>query len=125
MSNKVYKFIDSKLKATILYKDENKWKPCGEGITSPYAICTNCGDGFHETTLDVGKLMFGLNFAQSHYPDDDWPLLKVELKGEISSEDEHVLSPVTIIYNNCEVLSYDGDTLRLKSSSNENTIDID
>lgn len=126
MSNKVYKFIDNKLKANIFYKDGNKWKTCGEGKISPYAICVDYYDyGFYKFTLDIDELMFGLNFVQSHYLDDDWPLLKVELKGGISSEDGHVLSLVTIIYNNCEVLSYDGDTSRLKLSSNESTIDID
>ena len=126
MGNKVYKFIDNKLKAIIFYKDGNKWKTCGEGMTSFYAICTNCCDReFPEVTLDIDELAFNLNFVQSHYFDDDWSPLKIELKGGVSSEGGHVLSLVTIIYNNCEVLFYDGDTLRLKSSSNENTINID
>lgn len=125
MNNKVYKFIDKKFKATIFYKDGNKWKMCCEGKISPCAICTDCCDGSYKVTLYINELMFGLSFTQSHCLDDNWLLLKVELKGRISSEDGHVLHNATIVYNNCEVLSYDGDTLRLKSSSNENTIDID
>lgn len=126
MGNKIYKFIDNKLKATILYRDGDKWKTCGEGMISLYAICTNCCNReFPEVTLDIDELAFNLSFVQSYYFDDDWPLLKIELKGEVSSEDGHVLSLVTIICNNCAVLSYDGNTLRLKSSSNENTINID
>lgn len=126
MGNKIYKFIDNKLKATILYKDEDKWKVCGEGMISSHTICTNRYDrGCFELTLDIDELAFDLNFVQSHYLDDDWPLLKIKLKGGVSSEGGHVLSLVTIIYNNCAVLSYNGDTLRLKSSSNENTINID
>ena len=126
MGNKIYKFIDNKLKATILYKDGDKWKMCGEGIATPYEICINhCNRRCFEITLDIDELAFNLNFVQSHYLNDDWPLLKIELKGGVSSEDGHVLSLATIICNNCAVLSYDGDTLRLKSSSNENTINID
>lgn len=126
MGNKVYKFIDKKLKATIFYRDGNKWKVCGEGEISPDAICAECYDyGSYKVTLDIDELAFELSFVQSHYFDDDLSPLKVELKGGISSEDGHVLSIATIVYNNCGVLSYDGDTLRLKLSSNENTIDID
>jgi len=126
MGNKTYKFIDNKLKATILYKDGDKWKTCGEGRVSPYTICVDCYDyGSYKVTLDIDELMFELSFVQSHYLDDDWPPLKIKLKGGISSEDGHVLSIVTIVYNNCEVLSYDGDTLCLKSSSYENTIGIE
>ena len=118
--------INDKLKATLFYKGGNKWETCGYGKVSPYAICAECYDyGSYKVTLDIDELMFGLNFVQSHYLDDDWPLLKVELKGEISSEDGHALSIVTIVCDNCEVLSYDGDTLRLKSLSNGNTINID
>lgn len=127
MESNAYTIIDKELKATIFYKDGDEWKSCGGGAVLPHKIHINScyDDPRFTTTFIIDDLGFDIDFVMSHPFTEEWPLLKVELKGTVISEDGYVLGVFTATYNDCEVLSYDGVSMSLKSLSDENIANID